>query len=543
MNEILARCAVSLVLATMVGCMGAAPPSPVVTVTSPKRGLVAAAAGQIMVTGNAQPAADGSPVAKVTVNGQPATLAADGSFTALVDLPAGAMLLETTAVSEEGGSGTDARAVEVGELRPVGTGIDRAVTAALSADAFAKLSAATSAILKTTDLAALLAPMQPMANLGDDLANLKLSITKLSIGDVKIALTPTDAGLAISVEIDGLDAGADVAYAGSLVPDGTTSVTVKSAQVTIAGTLNVTPAGTAGFTTKIASPVVNTSGLQLNANGLIGQILTLLNDNLASTVQSLIASTAESALEPLMNDALGALTGPKQLDVLGHQVTVQASPSELSFTNAGALVTLNLQANIAGSESSPGFLYTPDGTPTLDVSNGIQLALADNLLNEMLAEIHAAGLLDLHLAGNFDVFDSADIKLSMPPMINANTGDGSMRLVLGDMIATFSNQGQVVLSAAINAEVELAILRGTDAQQIAIKFGKVDLFVNILDDASGAGEGADLSGAANQGIAIQLDSLSQFLVTVPVPSVAGVSLDSLSLRGDSGYVVVAGQIH
>jgi hypothetical protein len=51
------------------------------------------------------------------------------------------------------------------------------------------------------------------------------------------------------------------------------------------------------------------------------------------------------------------------------------------------------------------------------------------------------------------------------------------------------------------------------------------------------------SSAATAGIGLQLDSLSKFLITVPVPSVAGVSLDNLSLRGDSGYVVVSGQIH
>jgi hypothetical protein len=49
--------------------------------------------------------------------------------------------------------------------------------------------------------------------------------------------------------------------------------------------------------------------------------------------------------------------------------------------------------------------------------------------------------------------------------------------------------------------------------------------------------------AAATGIGLQLDSLDKFLITVPVPSVAGVTLDNLALRADSGYVLVSGQVH
>ena len=106
------------------------------------------------------------------------------------------------------------------------------------------------------------------------------------------------------------------------------------------------------------------------------------------------------------------------------------------------------------------------------------------------------------------------------------------------------HQRAALISAAINAQVDLAILRGTKPQEIALQFGKVHLFVNLLDpNSADQVDAGDLSGAAGAGIGLQLDSLKQFLITVPVPSVAGVSLDNLSLRGDSGYVVMSGQVH
>src|SRR5436190_5779290 len=93
---------VSLALVQIAGCVGPMPPPPELRVTSPQRGMVQGGAGQVTVTGTALPGADGAPIARVKANGVPATLAGNGAFTAVVDLPPGAMLLETVAISEEG---------------------------------------------------------------------------------------------------------------------------------------------------------------------------------------------------------------------------------------------------------------------------------------------------------------------------------------------------------------------------------------------------------------------------------------------------------
>ena len=531
----------TLILLAMTACVGSMPPPPKLRVTSPQRSMVQSTTGQVVVTGTAVPGSDGAAVTQVTVNGTPARLAADGSFTATVDVPAGAMLLETIATTDQGGTATDARAVQVGELRPVGTSIDRAVTAALSADAFAKLSSAAGPLIKQMNLPQLLANTK--IALGDDVAHLALTINSLALGDVKIAMKPVDGGLQFSAELDGIDLSANAVYGGDLVPEGSTAIRVTASQITIAGTLVVTPAGTAGFTTKLATPAVHTNGLHLQADGLTGQILSLLDDNLGSTIESIATSTAETSMEPLINAALGALAGPQRLTIMGKTLDLEASPAAVSFSSAGGLVTMNLAATIEGSESSPGYIYTPNGTPAINMASGIQLGLADDLMNEMLAEVHALGLLDIHIDQTFGPFDGIDLKLTIPPMVSGNTQDGSMRLVLGDMVATLDQNGQPALSAAINAQVDLSILPGSHPQDIALKLGKTHLFVNLLDPNADDSSTGDVYGAASNGIDLQLDSLSQFLVTVPVPSVAGVSFDALSLHGDSGYVVVSGQIH
>lgn len=532
-----------LLLATAAACKAPVPP-PVLKVTSPVRSMVQREAGPILVTGTATPGTQGDRVVKVVVNQVEATLRPDGAFTAMLDAPRGAMLLETVATSDSGASASDMRAVQTGQLRPVGTGIDRAITTALSADAFTRLSAAAGPIFRTMNLSALLAPYQPMVSTGDDLANLKLSVTSVKFTDSKIALASVAGGLSFSAELDGLDVAANAVYAGALVPDGSTAVTVHADQVTITGTLAVAPAGTAGFTTRLVAPAVHTVGLRLAASGLAGQILDLLNSVLGSTVQTVVSRSAELALEPLVNQALGALAGPQQIDVLGKKLDLQVSPSAVALSPTGALVAMNLTAMIEGSEASPGYIFTDNGVPAMDASHGFQLGLADDLVNELLAEVHALGVLDLTVQQDFGLFDAARFQLTMPPMISANTSDGAMRLVIGDLVATFSHRGQTVARAAINAQVDLKIAPAADAREVALQFGALDLQVNVLDDSPDPGvTGDDLAGASSTGIGIQLDSLRQLLITLPVPSVAGIQLEQLSIGADSGYVMMSGQIH
>jgi hypothetical protein len=66
----------------------------------------------------------------------------------------------------------------------------------------------------------------------------------------------------------------------------------------------------------------------------------------------------------------------------------------------------------------------------------------------------------------------------------------------------------------------------------------------VLDDTPDPGvTGDDLAGASSTGIGIQLDSLRQLLITLPIPSVAGIQLEQLSIGADSGYVMMSRQIH
>ncbi|HET9623205.1 MAG TPA: hypothetical protein VFP84_17650 [Kofleriaceae bacterium] len=533
-----------LVLAASACGSGAAAPidPPVLTITSPVRALVQGQSGQVTVTGTVAPGASGDVVKTVTVNDTAATLNADGSFSATITVGAGTTLIQTVATDERGGAATDVRALQAGALKPVGSNIPSAVTAAMSTDSFAKLSAAAGPLIKGLDLGKLVAPLQPLASFGSTcLAQGSASVDDVKLGDIQVTLTPTAGGLMFRAELDAVKVPGHATYRAACLPTATTHFTVSANKVVVAGTLDVKPNGMAGFSTKIVRPDVQLTGFDLSASGLPGDILDLIDFN--GLVTSIVPSVAELAMNPLFNKALGALSGPQQLAVAGQQLSMQVVPSAIDFDASGALLALDMKMAIAGSESSPGFVYTENGTPALDPSHGFQVGIADDLANEMLAELTATGKLDLALPVPGGLFDTAAIHMALPPSVSADASDGKLRVVLGDMVASFMTGSNTVAKAAINAKLDFKVSPTTNGAGVAVQLGEPEIHINVLDDVQNTTGFSDdtLAKAVSAVLGAQIDSISQLLVAVPLPSIDGIQVSNLSIDSDMGYVMVRGE--
>src|SRR5205085_3363737 len=113
------------------------------------------------------PNPDGAPLSQVVVNGTPATVASDGSFSATIPLAPGATLVHTVATDAAGGVATDTRSVEAGQRMAPGSNIGKAIATQISAAAFAKLAEVASSTISHADLTALIAPLNPIVHTGD----------------------------------------------------------------------------------------------------------------------------------------------------------------------------------------------------------------------------------------------------------------------------------------------------------------------------------------------------------------------------------------
>jgi len=519
---------------------------PVLKITSPKRSLIQDRGGLVVVTGTVAPnEISGEPIEKVLVNNVQATVGADGTFTAAVQVQAGATLLHTTARDAAGQEASDTRSVHAGELRPVGANIENAITAAVSTQAFAKLSAAAGPMIKGLDMGAMLAPMQPMVHMGDeageDCLYARMYVDDVNMSNVTISLIPTNAGLQFRAQVDGLDVPARARYAAACV-DGSNAIRVKATKVVVAGTLVITPSGSQGFKTSLTNETVQITGLDIQASGIPGSIIDLLR---LDTVAGFIVSKAMPfAMEPMMNQALGGLAGPQMMDVMGKTLHMEVDPTAIDIDSNGALVTLSAKVLLAGSESSPGFIFTDNGIPSMDAGTGMQIGLADDLANEMLAEVTAIGMLNLAMPAHGGTFDNTNIAMTLPPMISADPTDGKMKVILGDMMVTFTDHGTPVAKAALSAAIDLKIVPASNGFGVALELGTPVTHVDVLDEVANTTRltETDLAKATEVCLAGQITAISKLLTNIPLPAVAGVQMRNMSIGSDDGYVMVRGDI-
>lgn len=522
------------------------PEAPVLHVTSPQRSLVQSGAGQLTVTGTVAPNSLGTAVEKVLVNDVQASLDATGNFSAIVTVQPGATLIRTVARDAGGGEASDVRSVQAGELRTAGARIDGALAAALSTDSFAKISTAASGIIMGMDIGAMVAPLNPMVHKGDesgeDCLFARLWIDDVNFSGIKIALIPTDGGIQFRAEITGLDVPGHTRYAAACV-NGSNTLRVKATKVIVGGTLLVSPKASGGFATQLDAPNVQITGLDIQASGIPGTIMDMLD--VGHTIQGVVAKGAELAMEPMMNQALGGLAGPKTLTVLGHEMTMEVNPSDIVFDASGGLVALDASMLIKGAEQAK-FIYTPNGTPSLDMTAGMQIGIADDFANEMMAQGTALGLFAITQPATGGTFDTTEVALTVPPMISADPADGKLKLILGDAIATFKSNGVTVGQAAINAKLSIKVATAEgNGFGVAVELDSPQVDVTVLDTVENNTnmDPRDLAKAVDACLTTQINAMSQLLRTVPLPAVAGLQMKNVSVGSDNGYVVLKGQLN
>ncbi|HEY4058316.1 MAG TPA: hypothetical protein VGM39_17005 [Kofleriaceae bacterium] len=518
---------------------------PTLRITSPERSAIKEGATSVTVTGLVTPNVDSNAaITHVTVNDTEAVLGADGSFTALIQVKPGATMLHTEAKDAKGAVAEDTRTMLSGEVRSVGTNVEDAITVAVSKEAFGKLSAAAGPIIKNMDMAPMVTGMNPMAHWSDedgaDCNYAQMNVLDVNLGDAKISLTPTNAGLMFSAEIDNLEVPANANY--SLVCiDGHNDIDIKATKVTVTGILVVTADGNKGFATTLTQQAVQVEGLDIQASGLPGDIINFLH--LDTFAGYLIGKIAPSAMEPMLNKALGAMDGPQELNVLGKKLTVSVDPTDIHIDATGALITMSTQMLIEGSESGK-YVFTPNGPANPAAGDGLAIGLADDLGNMMLAEAKSINLLNMTLPATGGSFDSTAMEMTLPPVLSADPADGKMKVILGDVMVTYANHGTPVGRAALNASIDLKIEPTASGNGVAIKLGTPVAHVDVLDDIANTTrlDSESLSRATEVCLGAQVDAISQLLTNVPLPALAGVQMHNLSLQSDDGYLMLNADI-
>ena len=524
------------------------PNAPRITIASPARGTFAGDVPSIMVSGFAS---DDEGVASVTVNGVVAAIQADGTWSALVPLEAGTNLLHAVAKDKQGNAGKESRAVVAGPMEPIAQLVPQAMTASMTAQTFDALGRGITGFMTTPgSLTTAVQPMNPVINVGapngPDCLYAQGKVTNIVVGAAsKITMSPQRGGIALSAVLERprVDMRAD--YAAACV-DGGRNIAIGATRITITGVLKIGVTGDR-FEIHLDEEDVKITGFDVDLGGIPGDVVDMLS--LDTAVGPILAWTVERFAVPYVNNALNGLNETKTIDVLGKKVDIKVRPARVEVDIPGAIIELDTELRAQGDSASPGYVYVPNTVPAMDMSRGFELAVADDAANQLLGSFWAAKGMDAGLdlkTGNYgqvgQLYDRVELSASVPPFISAS-GDG-LRLTIGDLVATFKNGPVIATMVAINAEVSLKVVAGSEGA-LRLDVGQPTLYVDILEE--------NVDGA-NQLSNAQFEAVSSFALSrviafgsgavgaIPLPSFGGVSVQDVEVADESGYLIVGGDI-
>ena len=521
------------------------PSAPVVHIATPARGTFAGNVKTLLVRGTAS---DDTKLASVEVNGVTAAIDASGGWEAYIPVGAGTQLIHAVARDAQGNTAKESRAVVIGPLRPIATGVPRAITAALSAQTFDALGRGVTGFLKTGDLAAIIAPHNPVIDVGGgpDCLFAQASITRMSVGSATtVAIAPSSGGLQLDVELDRVAIGMHLRYAVACF-DGSRDISLAASHIKVSGLLTV-GINSGAFDIALASPVVKVTGFDADLGGVPGEIVDLLH--IDSAIGSVIGWATGTFVVPLVNGALDELNARATVSVLGTPVDIAVSPAQIRIDSGGAVVELDSALRAHGDTASPGYVYVANQIPAMSSDAGFELAIADDAANQLLGSFWAAGGLNLAFDlttgsyGNIgQLYDRVELSAKVPPFIDAS--GGSLALTLGDLVATFKRGQTVATEVAVNAQIEVQVTTGADGKP-RLGVGAPTTYVDVLDEnveGSNTLSNAQFEAITSFALARVIAVGSGAVGAIPLPSFGGVAMRDVGIAEQAGYLVVDGNL-
>ncbi|HEX2691820.1 MAG TPA: hypothetical protein VHN14_34660 [Kofleriaceae bacterium] len=521
------------------------PNAPRVHILSPARGTFAGDVPTLVVTGTAT---DDTQVVSIEVNGIAAALSGDGTWRATIPVTAGTQLIHAEAKDADGNVGKESRAVVAGPLTPIAMPVPQAITAAISAQTFDAIGRGITGFLRTGDLAAALAPKNPVIDIGGGPScdYVQAAITAMTAGNATtVSLIPQAGGLALDIELDHVAIGMHLAYALACV-DGRRDLTIGASHIKVTGVLNIAVRHGA-FDVKLTSPSVQITGFDVNLGGLPGDLIDLLH--LDTSLGPILGWATETFVVPVLSHALAGLGDTRTVDVLGTAVDIHVAPAQIRFDATGAVIALDTTLRAHGDQVSPGYVAAESQVPAMPQGRGFSLAVAGDAVNQLLGSFWAARGMDK--AADLDtgsygqigkLYDRVEISAQVPPYVDAS--GGALTLTIGDLLATFKNGASIATQIAVNAQIPLTVVAGSGGAP-RLDIGSPITYVDILDehvDGANALSNAQFELITSFALGRVIAVGSGAVGALPLPALGGVGIHDLNIAEQAGYLVIDGDV-
>ena len=246
----------------------------------------------------------------------------------------------------------------------------------------------------------------------------------MTVGGATISLVPQTGGLALDAELDTVNIGMHLDYAAACI-DGSRDITIAAiAHLGRSGTLDGRRRRHGAFDIQPRQPERHDHRLRPRARRHPGRRSSTCSIS-TRALGPILGWATEKFVVPMLNTSLAGLNNTKTVDVLGTMVDIvgPAVAARLLDARARSSSSTRRCARTATPATS-STCRTP--LPAMDLSQGFQLAVADDAANQLLTSMRSAkGLdktLDLKTGPYGDIgqlYDSVEIAAAVPPFVDA----------------------------------------------------------------------------------------------------------------------------
>jgi hypothetical protein len=524
---------------------------PTIVVDSPLRGTMTED-GLVLVTGHVSD--EGSGVAQVEINGQLAELAADGSFSASVSLEHGITMLQSVVSDVAGNQSDDLRAILNGPMVPQGTPVPDAIIAKVNAKTLGVLESSVESLVESVDFGQVAQPLNPLVDAGNSCAGVKVDLNTAEKSKVTMALLPTNNGIEVEVIMHDLDVDMTADYSIGCFGGGASgSVNISASSARATATLDVSI--DAGGEIQVDLSNVNTSfvDFDLDVGGLPEVIVNLFNGTVESKVRGILEDQVQTLVPSTGKEFLAEFTSASwSVPVLSDTLNVSIAPTSVDISEEGIALRVEANTEFAAVEGA-SYLSSPRPPPMAGSNDqGLNVGIADDLGNQLLASLWASGLLEAniqpllveHMQALFgETADDIRVELALPPIISPDPANNAVRLSIGDLLVHVGDGSTTLVEFAISADIDLAVTNEggtlkltTDAASV---YGKLielsdEVALNVNDATVAA-----IADIAIREISGQSDGL---LDAIPIPSFGAIMLGLPEVRAADGYLMLDADI-
>ena len=519
------------------------PPSGVLSLDTPAQGDFTEE-GQVNARGAAEFVSD------VLVNGN-ATKPNGGVFDTKIDLERGVNVVEVSAIDGNSQTLFVRNAVLAGDFKSADDAVEEAIFLRVNEGGFRRIGEIAEGALTSQFVNESLSGMNPVYSdsygaFGWDAVTIAANIDSITFDTPSFDFEPRDGAIDLMATLPNLYV--DIYAWGEAVGfDFDSDVAIGASSAVLTATLGVT-AENGKLDIELSNAAIVLNGFWYNTDLLPSTVTDyLLVDTIRATIEEMLVAKIEEMVPSLLDETLSGLDPSFSTELMGLTVDIEFEFANAEIDEDGIALTLDMDVAVppTGQKDAPGFLRSDLGTPDVDTHADVSGAVSDNLLNRVLFEVWAGGLLDLRLSTDDGTLDplilvplkaetgTIEIEALLPPVVVER--DGNLQAQIGELVVNIDTPGGALgdhLQASVTAFVELEVQIEDGALVLAM--GDPELVLMVRENAMGASNETATNIVAQ---VVPIDALLLLLgdFSFPLPSLYGITIDEgTATRDESG---------